>query len=75
MNSCHLQEMNWPGDYHVEWDKPNSKRQVSPVFIHKWNLDLHDENNDVDGDSGLEGQRGTVGRKENREYWGVKGWK
>jgi hypothetical protein len=75
MNSCHLQEMNQPGDYHVEWDKQNSKRQILPAFTHKWNLDLHDDNNDVGGDNVLEGERGTQGRKENREYWGVKGWK
>jgi hypothetical protein len=60
--------MNWPGDYHVEWDKPNSKRQISSVFTHKWNLDLHDDNNDFGGDNGFEGERGTEGRKANREY-------
>jgi hypothetical protein len=75
MNSCHLQEMNQPGDYQVEWDKPNSKRQISPVFTHKWNLDLQEDNNDVGGDNGLEGERETEGRKENREYWWVKGQK
>jgi hypothetical protein len=57
--------MDGTGDHCVKWNKPDSERQISHVFFHKWTLEREQKNMKIEG--------GRLGKRKGFRERGKRG--